>query len=176
MTQVRLRPVESEDVPAIAALLAHPDLVGLRGLHHDRPVRRSVAALAKAVESLVDPEDGDAWVIDAGDPIGVATAGWWWDAHTPWAHVVIHPDHRRQGHGTSAALGVLEWLFHHTPATLVEYSVPGWDDDGLSFADSLGGDRIGVRRRTGIRHGRYHDTVEFAMLRATWEVRHAPRR
>ena len=173
MPQVRLRPVESEDVPVIATLLAHPHLVGDRGLNDDRPARRSVAALAKAVESLVDPEDGEAWVIEAGDPVGVATVGWWWDALTPWAHVVIHPDHQRRGHGTSAALGVLEWVFHSTPALLVEYSVPGWDDAGLGFADSLGGDRVGIRRRTGIRDGRYHDTVEFAMARATWEVRHA---
>lgn len=176
MTQVRLRPVETEDVPALASLLAHPDLVGRRGLDHDRPVPRSVAALEKSLGSLVDPEDGDAWVVEAEGPVGVATAGWWWDAHTPWAHVVIDPSRHRRGFGTVAALAVLEHLFLTGPALLVEYSVPSWDDAGTGFADSLGGMRTGVRRRTGIREGRYHDTVEFVMPRATWEERYAPRR
>lgn len=169
-----LRPVEDEDVVPLAVLLAHPDLIGRRGLDRDRPVARSVAAIATAVRPMVDPEDGDAWVIEhEGEMVGLATVGWWWDAHTPWANVVVGPAHQRQGHGASAARLVLAHLFDETVAVLVEYSVPGWDADALSFADSVGGHRTGLRRRSGIRHGRYFDTVEFAIDRATWEERRA---
>lgn len=170
MTQVRLRPVETVDLDAVASLLSHPDLVGRRGLHGDRDVARSVAALTKSVESLVDPEHGDAWVVDVEGIVGLATVGWWWDAHTPWANVVIDPSHQRRGHGSAAARLILGRLFGDTQALLVEYGAPSWDADALSFADSLGGDRIGVNRRTGIRSGRYVDTVRFALSRATWEV------
>lgn len=173
MHEVRLRPVETEDVAKLATLLSSPDLVGRRGLHRDREAARSVAALTKAVEALVDPEDGDAWVVESDGVVGLASVGWWWDAHAPWAHVVIDPAHQRHGYGSAAARMVLEHLFLSTPAVLVEYSVPSWDADGLSFADSLGGERIGVRRRVGIRQGRYFDTVEFALDRTTWEGTHA---
>lgn len=169
MTQVRLRPVESADVATVAAMLAHPDLVGRRGLDGDRDAERSVTALTASVDALVNPEDGDAWVVDADGVIGLATAGWWWDALTPWAHVVIDPANQRMGHGSSAARLVFDRLFLTTVAVLVEYSVPSWDADGLSFADSLGGERTGTRRRSGIRKGRYHDTVGFALRRQTWE-------
>jgi RimJ/RimL family protein N-acetyltransferase len=171
---VDLRPVESEDVAGIARILAHPQLVGRRGLDRDRPVARSAAALTKNVESFVDPDDGDAWVLDVGGTVvGLATVGWWWDAHTPWANVVVAPEHQRRGHGTEAAEHVLGYLFGETLALLVEYSVPSWDADGLTFADSIGGERIGARRRAGVRHGRYFDTIEFALTRTRWEERHA---
>ncbi|MDX1447876.1 MAG: GNAT family protein [Acidimicrobiia bacterium] len=170
---VLLRPVESEDVGTLARLLAHPQLVGRRGLDRDRPVARSVASIEKLVTDLVDPENGDAWVIDSDGVVGLATCGWSWDAHTPWANVVIDPNHWRRGHGRKAADAVLVHLFSNTVAHLVQYSVPSWDADGLSFADSLGGSRSGIRRRTGVRNGHYHDEVEFHLLRAEWEGRRA---
>lgn len=171
-----MRPVESDDVHVLARLLSHPELVGRRGLDGDRPGRRSVASLEKALAELSDPQDGDAWVVDCEGVVGVARCGWWWDAHTPWAQVVIDPMRWRQGHGAAAARLLADHLFSNTVALLVEYSVPSWDADGLSFADSLGGERAGVRRRTGIRDGRYYDTVEFYLPRAVWEAHHAARR
>lgn len=171
----RLRPVESDDVAVLARLLSHPDLVGRRNLNGDRPHMRSVTALEKAVGDLVDPEHGDAWVVESDVIVGLATCGWWWDAHTPWVNVVIDPGAWRNGHGTRAARLVADHLFTNTVALVVEYSVPSWDADGLSFADSLGGERAGIRRRTGVRNGRYHDTVEFHLQRTTWEMQRAAR-
>lgn len=171
----RLRPVTADDVVVLAKLLSHPDLVGRRGLRGDRPGLRSVTALEKAVGELVDPEHGDAWVIESDVAVGLASCGWWWDAHTPWANVVIDPAVWRSGHGTRAARLVADHLFTNTVALLIEYSVPSWDAGALSFADSLGGGRAGVRRRTGVRNGRYHDTVEFHMPRAAWEEQRAAR-
>lgn len=172
----RLRPVESDDVSVLAKLLSHPDLAGRRGLDGDRPGLRSVTALEKAIGNLVDPEHGDAWVVESDVTVGLASCGWWWDAHTPWANVVIDPAVWRSGHGTRAARLVADHLFTNTVALLIEYSVPSWDADSLSFADSLGGARAGVRRRTGVRSGRYHDTVEFHLQRAVWEEQRAARR
>lgn len=173
---LRLRPVEDDDVRPLAELLSHPGLIGRRGLDGDRPVARSASALAGAIQPLVDPEDGDAWVVDVnGTPVGLATVGWWWDAHTPWANVVVDPDHQRRGYGSAAAELVLDHLFLQTVAVLVEYSVPGWDEVALAFAGSFGGRRTGVRRRSGVRDGRYVDTIEFAIERGQWEVRRGAR-
>jgi RimJ/RimL family protein N-acetyltransferase len=170
-----LRPVESEDVDPIAIFLAHPDLVGRRGLRDDRPMTRSVAAIRAAVASFTDPELGAAWAVEAGGLVGVATTGWWWDARAPWAHVAIDPSHQRQGHGTAAATLVADYLFLETPAVLVEWGVDSWDATGLSFSDALGGDRVGTSRRVGIRGGRYHDRVEYVLTRQTWNSRAAGR-
>lgn len=173
---VRLRPVEDDDVRPLAKLLAHPDLVGRRGLEGDRPVARSASALVGAVQPFVDPKDGDAWIIDVdATTVGLATVDWWWDALTPWAHVVVDPEHQRNGYGRAAADLVLDHLFRQTVALVVQYSVPSWDDGGLSFADLVGGRRIGTRRRSGIRDGRYVDTIEFAIKRDDWEGRRGPR-
>lgn len=172
---VRLRPVGSGDVEAVAAFLAHPDLAESRGLPDDSPMERSVAALVKSVESLVDPELGAAWVVETDGIVGLALAGWWWDAHSPWAHVVVDPVHQRQGHGTAAFRAMMDRLFLQTPALLVEYGVPSWDAAGLAFAESLGGEQTGVRRRVGIHHGTYHDRIEFALLRPRWEELRAAR-
>lgn len=171
MTPLVLRPVEADDVAPLASLLAHPGLVGRRGLDQDRNVARSATALAKSIERFVDPHLGDGWVVEAGGIVGLATVGWWWDAHTPWAHVVIDPAQQRNGHGSAAARWVFDHLFDTTVAVLIEYEIPSWDAAARSFADSLGGRQTGVRRRVGIRDSRYHDTVTFAMTRERWEER-----
>jgi RimJ/RimL family protein N-acetyltransferase len=177
MTSVRLRPIETEDVSRVASLLAHPDLAGRRGLPGNLEGPRSVRAITSAIEELIDPECGVSWVVDVdGSVVGFATADWWWDALTPWAHVVIDPAHRRHGHGSVATLGVLDHLFSETVAHLTSYSVPSWDADGLSFADSIGGFRVGARRRVGMRRGRFYDEVGFVMTRRAWEERRGSRR
>lgn len=175
MSELRLRPVESEDLPVVASFLAHPDLVGRRGLDADRPTTRSVAALTKAVESRLEPEHGETWVVDSDGVVGLVMADWWWDTLTPWAHVVIDPEHQGNGHGAEAAMLVCDHLFLSTPARLVQCGVPSWDHAGIAFASSLGCVDVGRKRRTGIRDGAYFDQVEFAMLRTTWEEAHAAR-
>ena len=170
---MRLRPVEPEDVSPVATLLAHPDLAGRRGLPASHEGPRSIGAIANAVEEMVDSEHGACWIVDVdGEVVGLATAEWWWDALTPWVHVVIERGHRRRGHGLAAVRHVLEFLFSETVAQLAQYSVPSWDADGLSFADSIGGFRTGARRRVGVRRGRFYDAVTFALSREIWEEQH----
>lgn len=176
MTSVLLRPVETEDVGRVASLLAHPDLAGSRGLPGNHEGPRSVRSLSTAVEEVIDSEFGVSWVVDVdGVVVGFATAEWWWDALSPWIHVVIDPAHRRHGHGSAATRHLLDHLFSETVAHLGQYSVPGWDADGLSFADSIGGFRTGARRRDGVRRGRFYDSVTFAITRQTWEERYGSR-
>jgi RimJ/RimL family protein N-acetyltransferase len=105
---IRLRPVESEDVSPLALILANPSLVGRRGLHEDQPGLRSVASTSKSIEKLVDPEHGAARVVEADGIVGLVTSSWWWDALIPWANVVIDPVRQRHGHGTAAARAVLD--------------------------------------------------------------------
>lgn len=177
MPDLKLRPIESEDdVAAIATFLADPSLVGRRGLRDDRPVPRSMASLIRAIEGMAEKELGETWVVDSGGVVGMVNADWWWDAMSPWVHVVIDPQHQRHGHGTMAIRLVLDHLFLNTPAHIVQGGVPGWDDEGLAFAESLGAVEMGRMRRVGVREGAYFDEVDFVITRDMWEEEHASRR
>ena len=92
---------------------------------------------------------------------------------TPWLDVVIAPEHRRRGLGTEAVRRSLAYLYGSTPAHVVHASTPDWNLGGLHFAARMGFERAGAMRRTGIRDGRYTDTVEFDLLRRRWEQDHA---
>ena len=176
MTSVLFRPVAPEDVPRVAAFLANPDLAGRRGLPRTHEGPRSVHAVTTAVEEMVASEFGACWAVDVdGLVVGLASAEWWWDALSPWVHVVIDPAHRRRGHGSAAVRHALDFVFSETVAQLAMYSVPSWDADGLSFADALGGLRAGARRRVGVRRGRFYDAVTFVLARQIWEEQHGTR-
>ena len=164
--------MDEADVPDLAAMLADPRLVGRRRLGDDRPVPRSPSAISEVLRRSIDAEHGITFVIDDGQPRGLALASWWWDAMTPDVAVVVGPEHRRRGLGHAAAVRLLRHVFTTGPALVVQADVPSWDADALTFAESLGAERIGVHRRTGIRDGRYHDDVAFALTRDRWEERH----
>lgn len=162
-------------MPEIVRILADPGLAGRTGLERDRPLGRSRASITREVEEVVDSEHGAAWVADLDGVVGFAVADWWWDSLIPWAHVVIAPEHRRQGHGTTLTRLLFDHLFLGTPALLVQFGVPSWDEPGLAFATSLGGELVGRKRRVGVRAGRYFDRAEYIVTRTTWEERHAAR-
>lgn len=175
--RVRLRPFEAEDAEPVVAALQHSDLAGVGLLDDDVDLPRSRVALREAVESWAKPEQGETWVIDAGDTIvGWARAGWGWDALSPWAGVAVIPEHRRRGIGTESADILLAHLFDDTVAHTVHVWIAEWNEPGLAFAHALGFSVSGRVRRTGVRSGRYFDTVAFELLRQDWEERRGPRR
>lgn len=173
---IQLRPLDEGDVPGLAAMLADGALVGRRGLPDDRPAPRSTAAIGTILKELVDPGHGVAFAVEADTTVGLATASWWWDVMTPHAHVVIGREHQRRGHGRAAATALVDHLFSSSPALVVQSELPSWDADALTFAEAVGAERIGVHRRTGIRDGRYHDDIAFALTRDRWEEHRGARR
>lgn len=164
-----IRPLDETDVATVASMLSHPDLVGRRGLGDDRPVPRAPSALAESLKRLCDSDHGAAFVVEADGIVGLATASWWWDTLTPDVHVVVFPAHQRLGHGSAAARRLAGHLFDSSPALVIHSEIPSWDAGALSFAESVGAERVGVNRRTGIRRGSYHDGVVFALTRVRWE-------
>lgn len=125
---------------------------------------------------MIEPELGATWVAEADGVVGVVRADWWWDALSPWIHVVIDPQHQRQGHGTGAVRQALDHLFLNTPAMVIQGGVPSWDEAGLAFAAALGALEVGRKRRAGVRDGVYFDQVEFVVQRVDWEGDRAARR
>ena len=175
MADTALRPLEPEDVPSAASLLADPTLVGRRGFDVDRPVPISVTSLIEDLEESLSDSSTAVWAVESGGLVGIARASWGWDAASPWAHVVIDPRHQRHGHGTAAVRLMLDHLFLYTPARIVQGGVPSWDEEGLAFAASMGAPEMGRMRRVGIRDGAYYDEVDFVITRKEWEERRAAR-
>lgn len=154
------------------AQLRHPEMRGL--IEGDRGRVMPSTRLAELLEEWQKDPHGSTSVIETdGQVAGHVRMGWWWDALTPWLDVVITPERRRGGLATEAARRSLAHLFESTPAHVVHASTPGWNAGGLAFADRIGFERAGVMRRTGIRDGRYTDTVHFELMRSRWEQAHA---
>jgi RimJ/RimL family protein N-acetyltransferase len=162
-------------VPQLIVQLQHP---GMRGLIEDDGGRiTSSARLDEILEEWQKDKHGLTSVIEAdGLVAGHVRMGWWWDALTPWLDVVVDPAHRRRGLGAEAARRSLAYLFGSTPAHVVHASTPDWNLSGVHFAEHLGFERAGALRRTGIRDGRYVDTIQFELMRSRWEQVHATRR
>jgi RimJ/RimL family protein N-acetyltransferase len=168
--RVSLRAVEADHVDLIVEYLAHPDLMGLRGIDGERDGPMSHAELQPAVEKFTKPEHGEAYGIWVDETlVGHTDVRVWWDVLSPEMYLVVAPDHRRSGIGAAAARLSLGHLFEDTPAAVVQTWMPEWNAAGIAFADGLGFESSGRVRRTGIRHGSYVDSLALHLRRAVWE-------
>lgn len=171
---VRLRPYEESDLDAIAGYLGGWEMSGRRGFEHERHRAMSRAEIVKELDGWATPQNGEAFVITHHEVVvGHVRSDVWWDALTPFAHLVIAPGSRRHRYGTEAAGLMLAHLFEDTPAHAVHSWVDEDDAPALAFASGLGFSVCGRLRRTGIRAGRYVDSLALELLRQDWEGDHA---
>ncbi len=167
--RISLRSVEADHLDGIVDYLAHPDLMGLRGIEGDRDRPMSRAELMAAVESFPKPQHGEVFGIWTEETLaGHVEVSVWWDVLSPLIHLVVDPGHRRRGVGSAAARLVLAHLFEDSLANVVQTWVPAWNQAGVRFAEQLGFTPSGVVRRTGIRHGAYVDSVALHLTRPAW--------
>ncbi|TET91356.1 MAG: N-acetyltransferase [Methanomassiliicoccales archaeon] len=102
---------------------------------------------------------------DQNEFIGLAFFGAAWDPWNPHIQVLIWPDRRRKGFGAETARLLLEASFNHYLAHVVGCSLPDWNEEGIAFAESLGFQKQGVRRRAGVFDGDFYDLVYLDILR-----------
>ena len=171
--RLRLRAFEPEDIPALHAILNHPELAGRRnlpwGFPADFPLSKSQVEGVlhrwgedeKAVHLAIELSSGQ-------ELAGYAECEWEWDTHHPSLYVVISPDCQRQGFGTQAAAMLLDYLFGYTPAHDVSGWISDWNLAGLGFALRLGFHESGRFRRDGLRNGKYTDGIVVDLLRPDW--------
>ncbi len=144
--RVVLRAFEADDAPALHALLNHPALASSRYLPNgfpdeaplslgagcDRQAGRRRAILNVAIVSRSD-----------GTLLGHGGADWHWDPLAPHVHVVIDPQHWRQGYGTeSARLLVVQDLFDTLPARAAAGGCASWNQTERDFPRRLGLQRM----------------------------------
>jgi RimJ/RimL family protein N-acetyltransferase len=105
--------------------------------------------------------------------LGHVTALWGWDTHSPDIAVVIAPEHQRRGYARETLTIMLDYLFGHLPAHVVETWVESWNVEGAAFAEAMGFRSGGAARRVGMRNGRFYDECSFDILRSEWRAQKA---
>jgi RimJ/RimL family protein N-acetyltransferase len=174
--QIKLRPFEPDDAPALQAYLNHPKLSGRRYIPHGFP--EEVPLSLNQVESIIKKwGDGESEAFLAielsgkGELIGQAEFVWRWDPHSPRVAIVLARPYQRQGYGTLALKLVLEYLFDNTPAHNVYSWIADWNQAGRSFAKKMGFQESGRSRREGFREGAYFDYILVDILRPEYRSR-----
>jgi RimJ/RimL family protein N-acetyltransferase len=171
--RLRLRPFEPGDLPALQAILNHPDLLGRRYLPWEFP--EDLPLSSAQVEAVYKKwSEGERQVHlavqlkESQAPIGYAEVEWEWDPHCPFLTEVISPPHWRQYYGSEVLRLLLGYLFGSTPAYNVTGWIPEWNQAGLEFAQRNGFQECGRSRREGLRDGVYYDAVLVDILRPEW--------
>ena len=172
--EIKLRPFEVEDVPALKAYLNHPMLGGRRYIPRGFP--GEVPLSTSQVEAIIDKwgkEKREAHLgielSDRGELIGHVEFEWSWDPMAPWLSVVVARPYQRHGYGTQAAQLVIEYLFKNTPAHSISGWMAAWNQAGRSFSKKLGFMESGRPRREGFREGAYFDGILVDMLRSEYK-------
>ena len=171
-----LRAFEPADLPALQALLNHPELEGLRyipwGFPDDLPLSAGQVEKILVKWSEAQKEAHLAVILrENGDLIGHAEMDWDWDPHAPSVSVVIAPAHQRQGYGSQVLRLLLAYLYENTPAHNVTLWTMRWNEAAQAFALKNGFRECGRWRHDGLYHGACVEGVVFDILRPEWAAR-----
>ncbi|WP_375492933.1 GNAT family N-acetyltransferase [uncultured Jatrophihabitans sp.] len=169
MVPVRLRPIRSEDLPVLSALTnAGPaeDPFNFSGWRATNEIERRFA------QNGCITEDAGVLAVEDADGTLVGRVDWFAVFHRPGAigralniGIVLLPEHRNQGIGTSAQHEFAKYLFANTT---VERLQAGTEDDNQAEQIALGRagfTREGVSRHAHFRDGAWRDDVQFSRLR-----------
>ena len=172
--QIKLRPFEPEDVPALRAYINHPMLGGRRYIPSGFPgeVPLSTAQVEKIIKKWGE-EKREAHLgielTDRHELIGHAEFERSWDPIAPWMSVVVARPFQRHGYGTQVAQMVMSYLFENTPAHSISGWMADWNKAGRSFARKMGFKENGRTRREGFREGSFFDGILVDILRSEYQ-------
>ena len=128
-----IRPARADDAAAVASLQSLLPAPSPRLL-------AAVGALGTCLVAVprTTPQTGGSNA--GGSPVGYALVVGNGDAHL--AELVVHPDHRREGHGRALVDGVLD---RQAPGTRVTLAVAADNDPARSLYESAGFEPVGRR-------------------------------
>ncbi len=185
---IRLRPFEPEDAPALQLILNHPGLVGRRYIPWDFP---HLAPLSRqqvdgVLKKWAERENGMRLAViqqteqrlqtgqrqqPEDQLVGHMVLDWGWDPHSPSIALAISPEHQRQGIGSMTLEIGLRYLFEYTPAHNVSADwVADWNTPARSFLAKHGFMKSGEPRWVGMRAGQPFNMIAMDLLRLEWQA------
>jgi RimJ/RimL family protein N-acetyltransferase len=104
--------------------------------------------------------------------VGVGFYSEGWDTWQPYFYIIIWPEYRQKGYGSSTLEVILDGAFNQGVAHVIACCVAEWNVPGLKFVESMGFKNAGVQRRTHLKDGKFRSGVFFDMLRDEYLDRH----
>jgi len=168
-----LRPISEDDLPVLERFLIDPEAAGQfewHGFTDSRHWRRRWAE-----NGLLDEDGGQLLVVSGTDTLGfvswrkIITAR---GSHCWNVGIALLPEHRGQGHGTTAQRLLVQYLFAHTQVARIEAGTDAANLAEQRALEKVGFTREGVMRRHYFRGGRWYDTVLYSILRDEADAQH----
>jgi ribosomal-protein-alanine N-acetyltransferase len=173
---VTLRPVEEDDLEAMARFSVEPDALGefeWTGFTDPRALRR------RWEEDGLLGDDSSYLAVVTPDGTFAGVVNWRSAPMTPTRGpprrassiprleigIALFPEHRRRGHGSAAQAALVDYLFATTEVHRIQATTAAGNLDEQKALEKIGFRREGVMRAVGYRAGRWMDGVMYSLLR-----------
>ncbi len=165
--RIRLRSIETEDLPVLAKWRNDPKVYQYFFEHE--PL--SVVMEKRWFEAFLQRADEKFWIvepIEGGEPIGTFAL-----VHIDWrsgkaelGRILIYPEKYKQcGYGSEAESLVLRYAFDHMNLHRIYCEVFAGNENGISIHRRFGFKEEGRFRQHVFKNGKYRDVVYLALLR-----------
>ena len=136
---------------------------------------KSKAQIKGKIEGIIKEKRTAIFTIwtDEGKCIGMGGYHGRWDPRTPHFGIIIWPEYRRQGYGTRVAEEMLRRCFEDSIAHSVSGYAEDWNLASLAFMEKLGFTKVGIERRSGMRNGKFFDSIFLDMLKKEYLARYS---
>ena len=175
---VTLRPVEPQDIPALADILSDPDVLRLTGSVHSTAEAEQREELDERLRSWYSTRNDqsdrlDLMVVDnsTGQTVGEVVLNDWDEGNRSCGfRTLIGPTGRDRGLGTEATGLLMDYAFAHLPLHRIELEVFAFNPRAQRVYEKTGFLTEGVRREALLYDGERVDAIVMGLLRSDWEA------
>lgn len=171
--QIKLRPIEREDLPFLRDLANDPE-VRRNVVGWDWPL--SLAGQERWFEAGIDSATTRRFMVESmdGKPIGM-TGLWEIDWHNRSAMVAIklggHPEARRKGYGVDTVRAVMDFAFRDVGINRLYASFLETNEGSRAvFVRKCGWKEEGIMREHVWREGFFRDVIHVGILKREYEL------
>ncbi|NHJ01731.1 MAG: N-acetyltransferase [Candidatus Heimdallarchaeota archaeon] len=172
--KIHLRPFEEHELPKVKVYLNNYDFIGTRGLPWDIPdlLPLSEKQIGQIISKWAETKNELHLAIilnETGEIIGHVEYDWGWDAFSPGMNIIISPNHRKRGYGSTVLKLLLAFVFNYSSAHSISCWVPEWNILGCKFLEKHFFKDCGQLRRAGIFEGKFFDYCIYNILKHEWK-------
>ncbi|WP_219470745.1 GNAT family N-acetyltransferase [Nonomuraea rhizosphaerae] len=164
---IALHPVGETDLPFLNLLMSDPDASGTHqwyGFMNPHRLRRLWDE-----NGMLGDEGGTLLIVEGDERLGLvswrkfptSSISFCWEMG-----LIVAPEHRGKGHGTTAQRLLVRYLFDHSPVNRVQAGTEVSNVAEQRALEKAGFTREGVLRGIGFRAGEWHDGVMYSVIRS----------